>query len=149
DPNILVKNSASTGIPKEPEQKPEAKGDSEIMDLNELNAKHPDLVEQIKNDAGKEAITAERKRVQEIDNITPPGMEELANKAKFESGITAEQFAVEVLKAQKDQTQTQIQNRITDAAPLNQLDAGEAPANNNKDAEVDNLVNKIFETGGK
>lgn len=144
DPNILVKNSASTGIPKEQEKEPEAEGDSDIMDLNELKAKHPDLVEQIKNEANSEAITAERKRVQEIDNITPPGMEGLANKAKFETGVTAEQFAVEVLKAQKDQTQTQIQNRMTDAAPLNQIDAGEAPAINNKDAEVDSLVNKIF-----
>lgn len=144
DPNILVKNSASTGIPKEEEKEPEAEGDSDIMDLNELNAKHPDLVEQIKNEANSEAITAERKRVQEIDNITPPGMEGLANKAKFETGVTAEQFAVEVLKAQKDQTQTQIQNRMTDAAPLNQIDAGEAPAINNKDAEVDSLVNKMF-----
>lgn len=146
DPNILVKNNASKGIPNEPEpgKEPEAKGDTEIMDLNELNAKHPDLVEQIKNDAGKEAITAERKRVQAIDDITPPGMENLANKAKFESGITAEQFAVEVLKAQKEQTQTQMQNRVTDAAPLNQIAAPEAPANNNKDAEVNNLLDKVF-----
>lgn len=145
DPNILVKNSASTGVPTEPEQEePEAKGDKEIMDLNELKAKYPDLVEQIKNEGNADAVVAERKRVQEIDNITPPGMEDLANKAKFESGVTAEQFAVEVLKAQKDQTQTQIQNRKADAAPLNQIDAGEAPANNNKDAEVDNLLNKVF-----
>lgn len=144
DPNILVKNSASTGVPKEPEQGPEAKGDMEIMDLNELKAKHPELVEQIKNEGNADAIAAERNRVKEIDNITPPGMEELANKAKFETGVTAEQFAVEVLKAQKDQTQKQIQNRMTDAAPLNQIAAPEAPANNNKDAEVDNLVNKVL-----
>lgn len=139
DPNILVKNSASTGVPNEPE----AEGDTEIMDLKELNAKHPDLVEQIKNEAGKEAISAERKRVQAIDDITPPGMEELANKAKFESGVTAEQFAVEVLKAQKEQTHTQIQNRIKDAEPLNQIAAPEAPTNN-KDAEVNNLLDKVF-----
>lgn len=143
DPNILVKNSASTGVPIEPEQEPEAEGDTEIMDLKELNAKHPDLVEQIKNEAGKEAISAERKRVQAIDDITPPGMEKLANKAKFETGVTAEQFAVEVLKAQKDQTQTQIQNRMTDAEPLNQIATPEAPANN-KDAEVNNLLDKMF-----
>lgn len=144
DPNILVKNSTSTGIPKDSEQEPEAKGDTEIMDLNELKAKHPDLVEQIKNEAAKDAVTAERKRIQEIENIAVPGMEEIANKAKFETGISAADTAMEILKAQKDQTQTQIQNRMTDAAPLNQIAAPEAPANNNKDAEVDNLLNKVF-----
>lgn len=144
DPNILVKNSASTGVPKETEQEPEAEGDSEIMDLKELNAKHPDLVEQIKNDAAKEAVTAERSRIQEIENIAVPGTEEIVNKAKFETGISAADTAMEILKAQKDQTQTQIQNRMTDAAPLNQINAGEAPVINNKDAEVDSLVNKMF-----
>ena len=143
DPNILVKNSASTGVPSESEKEPEAKGANEIMDLNELQAKHPELVEQIRNEAKAEAITAERKRIQEIENLAPVGMEELANKAKFETGVTAEQLAVEVLKAQKEQTQTQIQNRITDAAPLNQIDAAEPPANN-KDAEVENILDKLF-----
>ena len=144
DPNILVKNSASTGVPKKPEQEPEAEGDTEIMDLNELKAKHPDLVEQITNEAAKDAVTAERKRIQEIENIAVPGMEEIANKAKYETGISAADTAMEILKAQKDQTQTQIQNRMSDAAPLNQIAAPEAPANNNKDAEVDNLLNKVF-----
>lgn len=144
DPNILVKNSASTGVPKEPEQVPVAKGDTEIMDLNELNAKHPDLVEQIKNEAAKEAVTAERSRIQEIENIAVPGMDEIVNKAKFETGISAADTAMEILKAQKHQTQTQIQNRKTDAAPLNEIAAPEAPVNNNKDAEVDNLLNKVF-----
>lgn len=143
DPNILVKNSASTGLPIENEHKPEAEGESEIMDLNELNAKYPDLVEQIKNDAAKEAVAAERKRIQEIENIAQPGMEEIVNKAKFETGVSAADTAMEILKAQKEQTQTQIQNRIADAAPLNQIEAKEAPTNN-KDVEVDNLVNKLF-----
>lgn len=143
DPNILVKNNASTGVSSEQNQEPEAKGANEIMDLNELQAKHPELVEQIKNTAAHEAVVAERKRIQEIENLTPPGMEELANKAKFETGVTAEQLAIEVLKAQKEQTQTQMQNRMIDAAPLNQINAAE-PSTNKKDAEVDNLLNKLF-----
>lgn len=138
DPNILVKNSASTGIPT-----PEAEGESEIMDLNELNAKHPDLVEQIKNEAAKEAVAVERKRIQEIENIAQPGMEEIVNKAKFETGVSAADTAMEILKAQKQQTQTQLQNRITDAQPLNQIEAAEAPTPN-EDAEVDNLINKVL-----
>lgn len=144
DPNILVKNSASTGVQKEPKQEPEAKGVGEIMDLNELQNKHPELVEQIRNAATEEAIKNERNRIQDIENLAPPGMEELVNKAKFETGVTAEQLAVEVLKAQKNQTQAQIQNRITDAAPLNQIATPEAPVNNNKDAEVNNLLDKLF-----
>lgn len=143
DPNILVKNNASTGVPSDLGQEPGAEGAKDIMDLNELNAKHPELVEQIKNEAKAEAIAAERKRIQEIENLAPAGMEDLANKAKFETGVTAEQLAVEVLKAQKEQTQQQIQNRLTDAAELDKVGATEAPAND-KDAEVNNLLDKMF-----
>ncbi|MER1986586.1 MAG: head maturation protease, ClpP-related [Solibacillus sp.] len=144
DPNILVKNSASTGgAPITVGAEPEAKGENDIMDMNELKAKHPDLVEQITNEAAGAAVTAERKRIQDIENIAQPGMEELVNKAKFETGVSAAETAMEILKAQKEQTQTQIQNRQLDAAPLNQIDAAAPPADNS-DAEVDNLVNKIF-----
>jgi len=142
DPNLLVKNNASTGgsLPKPKANKEEAK----VMKLEDLKNDHPDLVEQIKNEATTDAVAAERKRVREIDNITPPGMEELANKAKFETGLTAEQFAVEVLKAQKEQNTVNLQNRIADAAPLNQIETTEAPITPNNDAELDAVLDKIF-----
>lgn len=145
DPNILVKNSASTGII---ENQPEAKGDDEKMDLQELQNSHPELVEQIRNKAKEDAISAERNRIKEIENFAQPGMEEIINKAKFETGASAAETAMEILNAQKEQTQTQLQNRIADAQNLNGIETGEAPTNNSE-VEVNNLVDKMFGQGGK
>lgn len=140
DPSMLIKNSASTGGPV-PQQ--EAGGEEKNMDLKELQNTHPELVEQIQNAAKQEAITVERKRIQEIENIAQPGMEEIVNKAKFETGVSAADTAMEILKAQKDQSQKQLNNRIADAQPLNQIETAEAPTSN-KDAEVDNLLDNIL-----
>ncbi|MGE7942814.1 head maturation protease, ClpP-related [Lysinibacillus xylanilyticus] len=145
DPNMLVKNSASTGglVPQL-----EAEGEDPEMDLQELQNKHPELVEQIRNTAKKEAVVEERKRIQDIENFARPGMEDIVNKAKFETGISAAETAVEILNAQKEQNKLQMKNRMEDAAELNNIAAEEAPKNNDEN-ELDALVNKVMGTGVK
>lgn len=145
DPTMLVQNSASTGG-LEPE--PEAKGEEELMDLKELKNKHPELVDEIKNEATAEAVKAERARIQEIENIAQPGTEEIINKAKFETGASAEATAMEILKAQKSQTVAQMNNIREDASVLNQIEGHDAPVKN-EDTEIDALVNKVLGEGVK
>ncbi|MCE4044566.1 Clp protease ClpP [Lysinibacillus fusiformis] len=112
---------------------------SQKMDLETLKNEHPELVNQIE----KAAVNNERQRIQDIENISQPGTETIVNKAKFETGASAADTAMEILKAQKEQTQQQLQNRIADAKPLNQIEASEAPTPN-QDAEVDNLIDGIL-----
>jgi len=145
DPNLLVKNSASTGGPV---PQPEAEGEDRGMDLQELQNKYPELVEQIRNTAKKEAVAEERKRIQDIENFAQPGMEDVVNKAKFETGISAAETAMEILNAQKEQNTLQMKNRIEDAAELNNIVAEEAPKKNDEN-ELDALVNKVMGTGVK
>ncbi|MGE6601508.1 head maturation protease, ClpP-related [Lysinibacillus fusiformis] len=145
DPSIVVKNSVSAGGPV---SQPEAEGESQKMDLQELQNKHPELVEQIRNTAKKEAVAEERKRIQEIENFAQPGMENIINKAKFETGISAAETAMEILNAQKEQNKVQMKNRIEDAVELNNIAAEDAPKNNNEN-ELDALVNKVMGTGVK
>jgi len=114
-------------------------GGSQKMDLETLKNEHPELVNKIE----KAAVKNERQRIQAIDNISQPGTEDIVNKAKFETGASAADTAMEILKAQKEQTQQQLQNRIADAKPLNQIEASEAPTPN-PDAEVDNLLDGIL-----
>lgn len=145
DPTMLVQNSASTGGP---EPKPEAEGEDEQMDLKELKNKHPELVDEIKNEATTEAVKAERERIQEIENIAQPGTEEIVNKAKFETGASAADTAMEILKAQKNQKTEQLKNIHEDASPLNQIEVYDTPIKN-EDTELDALVNKVFGEGVK
>ena len=84
------------------------------MTAEELREKYPALVAEIeasaKPDGGdgkdergaiSEAVAAERKRISEIDEIaTMVGDRELVKKAKFESGMTAAELALESMRQQ-------------------------------------------------
>ena len=90
------------------------------MTLEELKQKHPELVNAIKteattgNGATTEAVDAERARIKAIDEITLPGFEDMANKAKYEQPISAEAFAMQIVAEQKKQGQTFLNNREED-----------------------------------
>ena len=88
------------------------------MNLADLQAKHPalyaevfnlgvargassDAIAKAKEEGHMEGITAERERIKKIDARILPGLEALADKAKFETGISAADYALEVLEAQK------------------------------------------------
>lgn len=95
------------------------------MTLEELKEKHPELVNTIKTEARAEkgpagetgtaeAVDAERARIKAIDEITLPGFEDLADKAKFEKPITAEAFAMQIIAAQKKKGEGFLTDREAD-----------------------------------
>lgn len=139
----------SIEIPKNKEE-----GVKKNMDLQTLKNEHPELLKQIQNEAREEAIAEERKRIQEIEAIAVPGAEEIINKAKFETGATAGEVAMQILQNEEirksmtlQNTSSQIlQNIKDDAAPMNNIESGALPQSN--EDEVDTLLNKMFGTGG-
>lgn len=102
-----------------------------IMNLEYLKAKHADIY----NDAINEGIQNERKRIREIDDMSLPGMEELMNKAKFETGITAAELAVELIKAQKQKGINFLKDAQIDAKHLGEVPSGGNPQNSNEQEE--------------
>lgn len=77
------------------------------MTVEELKAQHRDLYDQMVNEAVQTAAqrvqAAERERIQRIDALMIPGFEALAEKAKFQDGMSAEQFAVKQAEEMKHQ----------------------------------------------
>lgn len=67
------------------------------LKVEDLKAENPDLYNAI-FDAG---VEAERVRIQEVENLSIPGAEEIVNRAKFETGDTAAQVAVNIVTQQK------------------------------------------------
>lgn len=114
------------------------------MDLNTLKAEHKEIYDQVVNDATK----AERERIKAIDDLAMPGFENLVNKAKFETGATAEQLAVEMIKANKNQGNEYFKNSQEDANPLNEVD-GQATEEEVKNQEKKEVVNKLTESLNK
>lgn len=91
------------------------------MTLEELKQKHPELVNAIRTEATTgngaattEAVDAERARIKAIDEITLPGFEDMATKAKYEQPISAEAFAMQIIAEQKKQGQTFLNDREED-----------------------------------
>ena len=109
--------------------------------LAELQATHPDLyaeaisagvaqaasanesaIAQAKKDGHLEGVTAgvtaERARIKEIHDMALPGTEAISNKAMFESGATAAEYAMELVKAQKEKGVNFLASAKKDAAEL-------------------------------
>lgn len=85
------------------------------MNLEQLKAEHPDLYTQIVNEGKEAGVQAERDRIKAIEEMALPGYAELTNKAKFESAITAEAFAVQLVKAERQAKQQFLANRQADS----------------------------------
>ena len=82
----------------------------EIKTLDELRAEYPELVAQ----AANEATLAERKRIQEIEDVTLKGYEAIADKAKFETPASAAEVAKSIIAEQKKQASAFIANTAED-----------------------------------
>lgn len=102
--------------------------EEEILTLDEFKTKYPDIANAYKNEivttattteGTKEAdhtaaVDAERARIKAIDEITLPGYEDLAAKAKYETPISAEAFAMQIVAAQKKVGQKFLNDREED-----------------------------------
>lgn len=118
--------------------------ENNTMDLNTLKNEHKDIYDQVVT----EATNSERKRIKDIEDLAIPGNEEIINKAKFETGITAEAVAMQIVKAQKEKGINYIENAQRDAndAKLNEVSNAAAPQNvddakDSKKKAVNLLVN--------
>ena len=112
--------------------------EDETMTLEELKTKYPDIANAYKTEimasAGNgadaaQAVDAERQRIKAIDEITLPGFEDLAAKAKFETPITAEAFAMQIVAEQKKKGNAFLDNRDEDIKDSGVKDV--APNSNN------------------
>lgn len=92
----FIQNHAKTETVKE-----DAK--VEIKNTDDLRREYPELVNQVEQAAAKNAVQAERRRIQDIEEMSLPGSEEIANKAKFTEPVSAAEYAKAAMKHVKTQ----------------------------------------------
>lgn len=99
----------------------------EIKDITmqQLQAENPGLL--------NEAIMAERQRVQDIDDLTLPGYEQMAADAK-RNGTSAMDFQKQIVKAQREKGPAFMANRQKETEPAANV-KGSEPGNNAKTDE--------------
>lgn len=123
-------NSTTTTEPL-PEPENNTKEDSP-MNLETLQNEHPELFKQVKNMGYTEGVKAENARIKSIEEIAVPGNDALVNDAKYVNPVPAATFAINALKAQKEQSQQQLQNMQADAVPANTVPGSAAPVVDNE-----------------
>lgn len=111
-------------------------GGNEKMDLEKLKNDYPELYKQVKNEGFEEGKKAENARIKGIEELSLPGNETLINQAKFEKDLTAEQLAVEIIKAEKAKGGQVLNNLKDDAQPLNNVPGSEAAPKASDDDKV-------------
>ena len=97
--NRNVVNMGGVSNNNNPRNNREGAGNMEIRSVEELTAAYPGLAAQIADTAA----AAERKRIQDIENIALPGFEGVVSKAKFENPETAAAVAMNIIAEQKKQ----------------------------------------------
>lgn len=133
--------SPVAGAPTENMPKEEKK----IMELNEsttmeqLREASPALFAQVQQDA----VNAERERLAEIDALTMPGCEEMAEQAKAD-GTSAMDFHKQIVEARKKQGEEFIAARQKETQPAKDI-AGGAPDGNGRteQQEIDDYAKEM------
>lgn len=110
------------------------------MTLDQLRQEHPDLYNQIVQDAQKEAVTNERARIKEIQNLAVPGVENVIEEG-IENGLGAGEVAMNIIKAQKEKGVNYMKNAQEDAAPLDEVkNPAPEPKANKEDEQASNMA---------
>ena len=116
----------------------------EIKTVDDLVNAYPDLVGQIIENSVKD----ERERIKEIEDMTIAGCEALAQDAKFDKAMSADDFAKVVIKGAKAQGARYVQNLKDDAGK-----SGVANVNNDAPdgyvSDEDSFINDIYKVNGK
>lgn len=130
-PGYVVAGAEPSGSPAEPEASTssatehitnqEGEKGMEIKDVTreQLMAENSALFEQIMHDGAAQ----ERERLQEIDDLTPAGYEEMAAQAK-QNGTSALDFHKMIVKKQREKAANHLEARKAETAPAMDVGAG-------------------------
>lgn len=149
-----LKGKINTKITEKPKENPKNEEDN-IMDLNELKEKHPDLYDQVKKEGYAEGANAENARIKAIEDLGVKGFDDLVNKAKFDTKEEAGTLAVSILNAQKKIGADHLVDAKEDAKELDGVEGSEAPEDNSKEKDekegaslIAKFANKKRDKGG-
>lgn len=136
-------NTITQNTPKRSEESMD--GIKDIKTVDGLKAAFPDLTKKIE----EAAVDAERKRIQDIEDVALAGFETIVNDAKFKNPISAGDVAKAIVAEQKKQGGKYIQDRDDDAVKSG---AGKVGAGGQREGmggddgadDVDAAIDKLF-----
>lgn len=119
--------------------------EEETLNLEDLKSKYPELYNQVL----QEGVTAERTRMKALDDVQLPGHDDLVNKARYESGASAQEVAMQIIAVEKSRQSQHLQNTAADVqdANLTQVPAAATPDTKEQESKaaaekIANLINE-------
>ena len=103
------------------------KMEADLMTLDELKEKFPDVYNAARQDGFQEGVLSERGRIKEIQDISLPVMGELTDKAMFTEPVDGATFAKNLILAQKAKGANYLYSAKQDAQQLNDVPNNPAP----------------------
>ena len=136
---LNVRHGEPSGEPSEIKQQEVDTMDISELTMEELREGNPALFEQVRQDA----VEAERERLSDIDALTIPGYEEMAEQAKT-NGTSVMDFQKQIVAAMKKKGESFLASRQTETAPAQEVVGGE-PAHDDEDQTVNAMAKEIAE----
>lgn len=136
---LNVRHGEPSGEPSEIKQQEVDTMDITNLTMEELREGNPALFEQVRQDA----VEAERERLSDIDALTIPGYEEMAEQAKA-NGTSVMDFQKQIVAAMKKKGESFLASRQTETAPAQEVIGGE-PAHDDEDQTVNAMAKEIAE----
>lgn len=143
-----VQSSNKTGLAGNEPKKPVKENPK--MTLDQLKAEHPELYQAAIDEGVQAGVTQERERIKAIEDMALAGHDDIANAAKFETGISAEAYAVEVIKAEKGKKDDFLSKRKDDASALDPVKpSATQPKVDAEEAEIQAIIKAASESKNK
>lgn len=114
------RDSINNAKPNNSEENKEVK----FVDIKQFKNEFPDLY----NEIIALGVNQERDRMKALDDVQVGGFEDIVNKARYETGISAEQVALQIINAQKQLGSQYLNNRQEDVAASNLAQVPSTPA---------------------
>ena len=165
DAFVAMLPNKSRGQPPKPQniKLPQPQKEEKAMNYDEFKSKHPEFYQTAvqegidkamsmeemttaKSQNYAEGVATERERIKEIDAMAVPGTEKLTSQAKYETFITAEQYAVSLIKAQKEQGVEYLKSLKADAGELEDIQSSGAPQGGDAEEEATLLAHAAERT---
>lgn len=106
------------------------------LTLEAFKQNHPDICEQIKAQAYQDGVQVERERIKSIEELEMQGHRDICVKAKFETGISAPEVAITIIKAEKQQRENYTSLTKADVTEVNKVSAASTTEIPHQDADA-------------
>lgn len=139
-PEMVSNDAPAAGASSEIHSTEEGSGTMDVKDISmeELLAENPALIQEIQ----QKAIAADRERRADIDALTLPGYEAMAEEAK-NNGTSALEFQKQIVQAQRQKAAGWKDARAKETAAAENVGAGAAEDKVDEEAEMDKVAREI------